>query len=199
MNNIKVKQIVNNFLTSNSYIIYQEESPFVWLIDAGDADKIMSWIDERGKTIKGVFITHSHSDHIYGLNDILKYTNDFKVYTSYNGKIGLYSDKLNFSRYHSRPFVYGGDNVVVLEDNQHIEIFENSEIVAFKTTGHDWSCMSYKIGELLFTGDSYIPSTKVVTTFPNSDKIEAKKSVDFLVGMSGIKIIYPGHGDKFVL
>lgn len=199
MKTVKVKQIINSVLNSNCYIVYQDDSPNVWLVDAGDADCIKAWINEHGKTIKGIFVTHSHYDHIYGLNDILSHAHDFNVYISLNGKMGLYSDRLNFSRYHYKSFVYKGDNVIVMEDRQRIEIFEDVDVVAFKTVGHDISCLSYRIGDILFTGDSYIPGIKVVTTFPNSDKIEAEKSVDFIKGMKGIKVIYPGHGNKLVL
>lgn len=192
---MKVKQIVNSLLASNTYILYKDEYPFVWIVDIGDADAVKEWLDRNNKILKGVFITHSHSDHIYGLNDLLEYDNDFKVYVSDKGKQGLYSDKLNFSRYHFTPFVYKGDNAVILENRQQIEIFENTPVIALSTPGHDWSCMCYRIKDMLFTGDSYIPGKKVVTTFPKSCKEEADESVEFILGIRDIRVIYPGHGE----
>lgn len=87
--------------------------------------------------------------------------------------------KWNFSRYHedvenfvlSRP-----ENVVVIEKENIIKLGEEMDVEALYTPGHDPSCLSYKIGDALFTGDAYIPGIKVVTNFPRSNKQLAEES-----------------------
>ena len=69
---------------------------------------------------------------------------------------------------------------------------------AMYTPGHDWSCMSYYTNDVIFTGDSYIPNTKVVTSFPKSNKIEAQISLDKILDLSKTRHVYPGHGEVFV-
>ena len=51
---------------------------------------------------------------------------------------------------------------------------------AIYTPGHDWSCMTYYTDEIIFTGDSYIPNIKVITSFPKSNKEDANFLVETL-------------------
>lgn len=194
---MKVVQIINSLFNSNTYILYTESSDKVWIVDIGDSKPVLSWIRMNSKQIAGVFITHSHFDHIYGLNEIFRYFPSMRVYISQEGAIGLYSEKLNLSKYHNQPFVYKGNNVFILKDSQRVILWDGIELVVLKTPGHDWSCLSYKIGGCLFTGDSYIPGLKTITSFPKSSKKDADISIKLLKNQPDVNRIYPGHGSCF--
>lgn len=193
---IVVEQIINSVYSSNTYILWQRRSKDVWLIDAGDTDLIIKWIKSNEYHLKGVFLTHTHYDHIYGLNQLYKEFPDILVYTSPEGKQGLYSDKLNFSRYHNDTFVFNGVSVLQLNDGEKVKLWSESdmELLVMKTPGHDWSCLTYQIKDCLFTGDSYIPGLKVVSTFPKSNREQAITSVERILAIPDIKTIFPGHG-----
>ena len=75
--------------------------------------------------MKGCFITHSHFDHIYGLNELVKEFPNCVIYVSKHGKEGLFSAKLNFSFYHDKPFVFEGGSVKVLEDGDNVKLLED--------------------------------------------------------------------------
>ena len=94
----------------------------MYLIDCGDIEPIVKWCKENEKVIKGVFITHSHFDHIYGLNELIDYYPNCVVYVSRESKEALYSDRLNFSLYHEKSFVFLGDHVRLLEDGDKVEL-----------------------------------------------------------------------------
>ena len=113
---VRVEQIANSLYGSNMFVFcIGGVGDGIWLVDAGDVGKLEGMALECVKTVKGVFVTHSHFDHIYGLNGLLERFPDMVVYASAYGKEGLYSDRLNFSRYHESPFVFQGRNVVVLK------------------------------------------------------------------------------------
>ena len=67
------------------------------------------------------------------------------------------------------------------------------EVKVLATPGHDTSCLSYIIGDNLFTGDSYIPGIKVVAIWPKSDKKLAKESGERLRKMKQQYLIRAGH------
>ena len=186
-----IDRIVNTIHLSNTFIITFKENNFCWLIDVGDIAPVLSML--QSKTIKGIFITHTHYDHIYGLPALLETFPDCIVYTSAEGKDGLASDKFNFSRYHGDPIVYDGPNVRVLEDGDTVEIFDGIELHAMMTPGHDKSCVTYYTDDYVFTGDSYIPGFEVVTTFPRSNKEESKVSLEKIYELLKTRTIYPGH------
>lgn len=186
-----IKKVVNSVFTSNTFILSDVMSDTCWLIDAGDINPILWAI--QGKTVKGVFITHTHYDHIYGLLSLLEHFPDCLIYTSADGKEGLASDKFNFSRYHGDPIRYEGDNVRVLGDGDSIEIFDGVNITAMLTPGHDKSCVTYYTEDSVFTGDSYIPRFDVVTSFPRSNKTDSKISLEKIHKLLETRKIYPGH------
>lgn len=188
---MKIEKVINSVFTSNTFILASAYCEFCWLVDVGDVDTILSSL--HGKTIKGVFISHTHYDHVYGLPVLLEHFPDCLIYTSAEGKEGLASDKYNFSRYHGDPIVYEGPNVRVLEDGDIVEIFDGVELHAMMTPGHDKSCVTYYTDDSVFTGDSYIPGFDVVTTFPRSNKEDSKISLEKIHELLKTRTIYPGH------
>ena len=102
---------------------------------------------------------------------------------------------MNLSRYHEDSFQFQGTNIEVLKDGDEIQLYPNVVMKAMYTPGHDWSCMSYYTDKLIFTGDSYIPNVKVVTSFPKSNKSEAKISLGRLLELCKNRDIYPGHNE----
>jgi len=190
---MNIVRIVNSLFTSNTFVLTDESSQDCWLVDVGDIEPIMKEIGD--KLVRGLFLTHAHYDHIYGINRLVEYFPECVIYTSLHGKEGLFSDKLNFSRYHNEPIVFNGKHIEVLNDGDEILLFPNVLLKAIYTPGHDWSCMSYYTNEVIFTGDSYIPKIKVITSFPKSNKIEAKVSLDRILKFCKTRDVYPGHNE----
>ncbi len=190
---MRIEKVKNTFFSSNSFIIIDSESTCCWLVDVGDIEPILQIVGHR--KVRGAFITHTHYDHIYGINKLIEIFPKCIIYTSLHGKEGLFSDKLNFSRYHGNPFLFKGEHIEILKDGDEVFLFPNVVLKAMYTPGHDWSCMSYYTDKAIFTGDSYIPNIKVITSFPKSNECEAKISYNRILEQTKRKNIYPGHGD----
>lgn len=189
-----VIRIVNSIYNSNTYIIHNYKYDYVWLVDCGDVKPIKEWLKVNNKTVKGVFLTHTHFDHIYGLQELEQLYPDIIVYTSREGVIGLKSEKYNMSKYHNASYTYDSGNISILEDRFNVEIFSSHYMMVYYTPGHDWSCLTYKFENIIFTGDSYIPNIKTVTTFPKSDKIKNKESMNLIHTLLGEGVlVYSGH------
>ena len=188
-----IARIVNSVFTSNTFVLTDGGSQDCWLVDVGDIEPILQEVGNR--RVKGVFLTHTHYDHIYGINHLVKRFPDCIVYTSQYGKEGLFSNKLNFSRYHDDPMVFEGKHIRVLEEGEEIFLFPSIILKALHTPGHDWSCMSYYTDDLIFTGDSYIPNIKVITSLPKSNKMEAQASLEHILELCKTRDVYPGHNE----
>ncbi len=194
--NISIIQFINSFYNSNSYVIRHKYNNNVWMIDCGDTKPIIEYLNINNLKLKGVFLTHVHYDHIYGLNELYELDNKFILYTSKEGNENLLNSKLNFSKYHERDFKYIGNNISIVNDNDNIKLFPEVIIHCQYTPGHDWSCITFNIGNLWFTGDSLIPGLKTVTTFPKSNKILANESKYLILSkITNSSIIFPGHGE----
>ncbi len=195
---VKFELFRNSVFESNTYLIEKENSIDCFLVDCGDVDDIIGYLRKRGLVLKGIFLTHTHFDHIYGLNSMIDEFPDLVVYTSGFGKIGLFSDKLNLSRYYLHPFVFQyPDRVEVLNEKSNVNLWEQDEIEIIETPGHDRSCLTYKVDNNLFSGDSFIPGIKVVTSLPNSNKTDAEVSLHRILSLSKDCNLCPGHGEIY--
>ena len=186
---MKIRQVVNSIFNSCTYVLSKDGHS--WLVDCGDVKCFLPCVKGH---LDGVMLTHSHFDHIYGLNRVLELFPSIPVYTNQAGLDGLQSDKLNFSRYHVTPFVLDAvDNVKIVQDGEHIPLFDGVEATAFYTPGHSPCCVTWMVEDALFTGDSFIPGVKTVTNFPHSDKMMAAKSEVFIRDLATNHQVYPGH------
>ena len=193
---MQVNRLENSFYTSNTYVLSDLRSSYVWLVDCGDyVSQVKPLLD--GRKVLGVLLTHTHSDHIYGLIDLLEEFPYARVYTNEFGIKALGDSRLNLSQYHSEVpdlSIKNVKNVISVDEGIEIPIFEDLSASVLSTPGHDKSCLSYVVGDHLFTGDSYIPGERLLAIFPNSDKKQAKNSYTRLLGLSKNRIVCPGHG-----
>ncbi len=187
-----VKQIVNSVFNSNSYVIYELGSDYCWLVDIGDWIKIKEFIP-FGMSVRGVFLTHTHFDHIYGINFLLKDYPQLIVFTSEYGSSALYSEKQNFSYYHESPIIFKGENVHTLKDGDEIQLYLDEKIIAMETPGHCPSCLTYYTDDFVFTGDSFIPDLPIVTKLPRGNKVLAEKSKIRILDVIKNRKIFAGH------
>ena len=187
---LRIIHHLNNVFSSVSYILLDDERRFCWIVDIGDCDAICKIIE--GYELKGVFLTHVHYDHIYGLNHIQQFYPQVLVYTNEFGLKSLKSPTDNLSAYHDDCFVINDDSkVVILKEGDIIELSQY-KVRVIETPGHDRSCLAYIIDDICFTGDAYIPGAKVFTKLQNSDREAARVSRDRLKSLVNV-VIYPGH------
>lgn len=179
--------IQNELLQSATYLFDG------YLVDCGDSEKIINALE--GKKLKGIFLTHCHQDHIYGIEKVLMRYPHAKVYCSQNTWEGLKDGKLNLSYIipeHSFCFTQD-ENVVVLEDG--IYTIDSKKVEVISTSGHSEDCLSFIIEDCIFTGDSYLPFAKVFTKWPTSNKalaIENEARLKEIAETRKLKV-FPGH------
>lgn len=190
---LSVNFFTNRVFNSRTYILSKEGSDEVWLVDCGDADRIIERIKE--KAVKGILLTHAHSDHIYGVEEILEKFPRCLVYTNIAGIEALKSPKLNMSHYHSEYpdiSIDKPNNVRIIGEGDKVKVF-GDEVFVYETPGHSPSCLTYILEDKAFTGDAYIPGVKVFAGFPNSNRIQAQRSLERIQQLSSNFQIMPGH------
>jgi hydroxyacylglutathione hydrolase len=195
---MKVHSIVNSIFNSITYILYQKDESNAIMIDCGDIKPIIDYLSIHNLALESVFLTHTHFDHIYGLNDLLDYYPNVKIYTNEFGEKALSDPKLNISRLNEdiEDFMFTSrENICVIKGNESVPVF-NKNIESFETFGHDLSCLTFLFIDYIFTGDSYIPGLKAQVHFPNSNKTDAANSEQFIKELSVDKIVCPGHQIK---
>lgn len=193
---LEVIRFVNSIFTSNSFILYFIGDNGAWVVDPGDSVPILLWLKNNNKNLRGILVTHSHFDHIYGINDLCDNFPEVVIYASKQAREGMFSAKLNSSHYTETPFVVKCTNIKIVEEPYHILLTENIYAKVIATPGHNNDCLSFEINQHLFTGDALIPGIKVYTKSKFGNKLLAKESIDRIFNSyNPTTLICPGHGD----
>lgn len=190
--NISPTLVADRFVYS--YVICGKK---IWLIDTGVAGSkkiIFDYIESIGrkpKDIEGIFLTHSHPDHIGSAKSIKEHCN-CPVYIHHSEKDWVEDVNLQFSQ---RP-VPGFHNLVegsvkvdnVLNDADIIKLDSNLSLKVFHTPGHSNGSVSFLLEKdgALFSGDVILSSGQM----PIFDNLQnAVDSVKKLAGISDIDIL----------
>lgn len=191
---IEIHDITNTIFTSKSYILSKAGEEKAWLVDIGDIEPVLAYLDEHHLCVEGVFLTHAHFDHIYGLETLVEHFPKCKVIVCEYAKQALASDKLNMSRYHGTPIIFDTENVVVIHEGESMRLFEDEpDMVFYETPGHNPGCLTMVMGDKIFTGDAYIPGVGANTRLPRADKELAKISLERILKLAEGKTILSGH------
>lgn len=191
---IEIHDITNTIFTSKTYILSKPGEDKAWLVDIGDVDPVLASLQEKGLSVAGVFITHAHFDHIYGLEALADKFPGCKVYCTEYSKDALASEKLNLSKYHGTPINYIRGNVVVAHEGESLRLFDGEpEMMFYETPGHNPGCLTMVVGEVIFTGDAYIPGVGANTKLPKADKELAKQSLERIFKLAEGRRILSGH------
>lgn len=175
-------------------MLFDDGYDYVWLVDIGDYEKVADTLPS-GIEVRGLLLTHTHFDHTYGINALHDSHPECRVYTADYGKIALYDDKKNFSKYHEASFTFNGNDVDVLNEGDQLELYPGTILTTYATLGQCPSCLTYVVGNWISTGDAYIPGLKVVTKLPMGDRKLAVESMERIKSLAEGKKICPGHGE----
>lgn len=185
----EVKRYINIYLIVGKYC---------YLVDSGIAgshtviEEYLKSINREMTDIKGIFLTHSHPDHIGAAAEIHRQTN-CKIYAPIEELSWIEDIQQQFSE---RPipnfYKLLSESVKVsqpLKDGNVIALEDEVEIKALSTKGHSHGSMSYILNdEVIFTGDA-IPLTNDLPIFVDYEK--TIKSLDILQNIAGIQFYCP--------
>jgi len=195
---MRIFRNVNSVLASNTYILSEDFESMVYVVDPGDVMPIFDWLNNFGKCIGGIILTHSHYDHIYGINELLQSFPKCKLFIEKKMHQGLSSDKLNTSFYHEKPYVINNEfkkNIIEVKEFNRYFLWKNVYFSIMYTPGHTPDSISIKLNQFLFCGDALIPGMKTYRV-KNSNLIDINKSIDKICTTLPIDtVLLPGHGE----
>lgn len=190
-------------MTSNCYIVVDEASKHCICIDPA-SEKSLHEIDYiEGKELKldYIFLTHEHTDHTWGCNSLVeKY--GARVICSNVCKLNLNKEfQAYFLLYYDNPdYHYMVCKVDATTEGLGDEmVWEGHKIEFVNTPGHSMGSICIMIDDILFSGDT-VMLFKPYINRRNGSKDIFKESIKMILNrFSDNQLIYPGHGDSFIL
>lgn len=191
-------------MTSNCYIVIDEESRHCVCIDPGseESEREITYIDQNGLTLDFIILTHEHTDHTWGVNSLVEHYPKVKVICSEVCKQNLKKEFQSYFLlyYDNRDYKYNVcrvDNTT--EDLDEHLLWSGYELKFYSTPGHSMGAICISINEMLFTGDAIMQTKPYVNKRNGSKELfyESRKNVMDI--FSPDTIVYPGHGNPFSL
>lgn len=177
----------------NNYILFDEDSKEIVLIDAGgDFEMTKSAIDKYNGVLKYILNTHGHMDHIAGDADLQRHYN-VPIFISKEDEFWLNSFK-EVLKMVGMPDYDLADNFTFIEEGQVLKI-GNKEIKIISTPGHTQGGVVFLIDDMLFSGDTLFFESIGRTDLPGGNHEQLLKTIkEKLYTLPENITVYPGHG-----
>ena len=175
-----LKRIIVGVIEANCYLVSSGNEMAV--IDPGDsAKRIISEIEDTGKTLKYIIYTHCHFDHVSAGNQVRK---------SLKGESLIHSaEKELFS---------GLDIDRYLEDGEELKIGDET-LRVLHSPGHTPGAICLLGNDFIITGDTLFKDGIGRTDLVGGSPEDMDNSLSRIYNLisPGMRV-YPGHGPSFI-
>lgn len=184
-----IKTVVTGMMEVNCYIVGDESTKEVFIIDpGGDYNKIKKIVDKDGLKPQAVINTHGHGDHI-GANG--------------NWNLPIWIHRLDAEFLHDSSKNLSGVFGFLLKTKAASRLLEDGDVLkigkyalqVIHTPGHTPGGISLKGDGRVFTGDTLFCEGIGRTDFPYGSEEDILRSIKKkLFTLDDDYIVYPGHG-----
>jgi len=124
--------------------------PLAWRTSTRSVDLVRGYVSDKNLKVRYILDTHAHADHITGM-DVLRQA--FGAPTAIGEKITAVQEA--FAKLYNRKDAAtdGSQWDTLVGDAEHLQA-GSLDIAAIHTPGHTPACLSYKIGDAVFVGDT---------------------------------------------
>lgn len=199
---------------TNCYLVFDTRSAEAALVDVGGAvDSLAAVIEAEGLSLKYIFATHGHMDHmegtpaVRGLYPEAQFCcsaadyEDFLVCREWAiehmdpREIEAMKQDPEYARWFAYDMSIFGEPDVLLEDGQSFALGDFT-IRTIHSPGHSRGSMCLHVGNVLFSGDVLFHRQVGHTGFMHGSMEQLTTSVQRLYReLPDATVVYPGHGE----
>lgn len=204
MSHIIIAKFINELMSSNCYVISNEDTSSCIIIDPGSEEEkeVIDYIEKKAIIPAYIIITHEHTDHNWGVNVLKEKYGcdiwcskecDLNMRNNNSSYFQLYYNKTNY-QYIIAPVSY------LIPSYDTNAKWKDIDLRIYYTPGHSIGSICILIQNNLFTGDTlmqYRPYIDKKTGSVDDWKKSTKRLFTLLKGKN--IMVYPGHGEQFLL
>ena len=191
---MKIDSIQVGFISTNCYLLCDEETGVCALIDPGDKpEQVADMVSRSGCRLEYILLTHGHFDHTTAVRPLLEKYPDVPVYIhekDVTDQPPKHMDMM-FSRLpeHNQRYYHDGDTLTL----------GSLTVTVLETPGHSKGSVCLVVGDVIFSGDTLFRCSCGRTDFAGGDYREMLQSLARLGNLPGSYRVYPGHDQPTTL
>lgn len=202
--------MISPLLSENMYLLVEDGHCVLIDPDAFQQDQSAF----EGLEPDFMLVTHEHYDHISGVN-AYRERYGIKLYANETCNRNMGNTRKNFAKYEDAyiRFQRGEAQCEICVDPEYtcsadvlvkdgdVIFWHGHEIMMKMAPGHsEGSNLLIVDGQIIFSGDCLLPENIPATRFPGGKPVAfEEETLPYLRSLSGEMMVYPGHGDAFVL
>ncbi len=160
------------------YLIHDHATDRAAVVDpAWDVPEVLALADKLGVRITDILLTHSHHDHINGIEQVLE---------RYDAQLHLAKAEARFwGRYLDLPTLHHGGDVIAVGE---------TDVQLLHTPGHTPGSACYRLGDDLITGDTLFVFGCGRCDLSGGDPEQMYETLkDLTATLPADAVIHPGH------
>jgi len=184
-------------LWTNGYLFYGSgENRDAFFIDpGGDPKEVIEFLSSNNLTLKAVFLTHGHLDHLSGIEKFIPLVGE-EIYISQEDAPSLKCPS-EAAKVALRMECDGVEAFKTLSDGDVFSI-GSLEVKVMATPGHTPGCVCYLVSggdkKVLVSGDTLFAQSVGRTDLPGGDGDTLVRSLKKLAALPDDLPVLPGHG-----
>lgn len=202
---IRVQRFINQLLSSNCFIIFNDETKRAVVIDPGSekSENEIKFIEFNNLKLDYIMLTHEHADHTWGVNSLLNRYPDAKVICSSLCRDNLPQEVRYFFQlyFDNVNYVYNLKHVDYTTEELNWNIDWSGIPISFiSVPGHTLGSICISVGNNLFSGDTLIRFKPLIRKRNGGSFEMLHKSIQRIIDVYPKHTqVYPGHGEAFRL
>ena len=195
---MRIEQRVIGPCITNVYLLISEKNNAVLIDPADDADQIIQWIKDSGVTLKYIFITHGHADHVLALKEVRDAFHVPVIISKIDAERLVHPDLINDRQYVTVPFQPLSPDILIQEGDELW--LDELKLRFYAMPGHTDGSMAVIVKDVIFSGDTLLKNGHGKTTLPGGDEEKLIASIRRMLGdLQGNYRVLTGHRDETTL
>lgn len=191
---MRVLQRTVGAFQENAYLVIDDETGDAVIVDPGDeGDEIIAMIESSGATLRAVWLTHAHLDHIGAVSAVRRRFGDVLVHLHPMDR-PVYDAASFFAESYGVPFEQPD---APDEDLAHGDALRvgNLTFNVIHAPGHSPGHVVFYGHGIVLGGDVLFVNSVGRTDLPMANPAHMQESLRKMAALPPDTTVYPGHGD----